>query len=450
MARFARDIDLTKGNLFRNLVLFTIPFLLGNLMNSLYSAIDLFFIGQFSTAANMAAVSSGTTIMFAINAIILGLAEGGTIVIGNLIGARDENVGRTTKAFFSYMGLIALATTIILAALFYPIITWMKLTGETADIARTYLIILVAGIPFYTTYHSIGALLKANGNSTADFLFLAITIIVNVALDALFIIKFNMGTVGAALATTIGEAVGALFSILYLKRIKLSYETPKGLIFDKMSFKRFAFSGVPIAIQDGLVILSFAVILAFISVRGDNFTSAVGITDRVTSFGFAVLSAIGCSISTAAAQNAGAGNIKNIKKYMKYGIVISVIIGSIMTLVNIFCAKGLAGLFAGDKLDARDIATFYIMSTSLDLFVCTFVFSLNNTFLGTGHSLFSMTQNLLTTFVFRLPLAIIFCKLDMPMFVVGFAYPLSTIFSLIMCLIYYFSKKWMRNIYSDK
>lgn len=446
MARFTREMDLTKGNLFRNLLIFSLPFLLANLMNSLYSAIDLFFIGQFSDTANMAAVSAGTTVIFAVNSILLGLAGGGTIVIGHLIGAKNDEVGRTTKSFFSYMTIITAAVTLVMLALFYPIISWMQLSGETARIARLYLVILIAGLPFYSIYHSIGAALKANGNSGAEFLFMMVAIIVNVALDALFIIPLKMGTVGAAIATTIGELVGAIYAIVYVKINKFVYEIPKGFVVDKTSCKRFARTGVPIAIQDGLVIISFAIILAVIAERGDDFTSAVGITDRVTSFGFAVLSAIGCAISTAAAQNAGAGNVKNIKKYLRFGILISFVVGTLMTLGMIFFAKPLAGLFAGSNDVARDLARTYIMSTCLDLIVCTFVFSLNDTFLGCGHSVFCMTQNLVTTFVFRLPLAIIFCKLNLPMFVIGFAYPLSTIFSLIICIIYYLSKKWLRNV----
>lgn len=446
MRQFAKDLDLTKGNLFKNLITFTIPFLLGNLFNSVYSAIDLFFIGQFSDTANMAAVSCGTTIIFAINSIILGLATGGTIVIGNLVGAKSKDTGKTTKAFALYMTILTAAIVIIMLALFYPLIGWMKLEGETAKVARLYLLILIIGLPFYSTYHSLGAVLKANGNSRADFLFLAVAVIVNLVLDAVFIIPLKMGTVGAALATTIGELIGMLSAILYMRRVRFPYECPKGLIFDKNAFKHFARSGVPIAIQDGLVIFSFAVILAVIAVRGDNFTSAVGITDRVTSFGFAVLSAVGAAISTAAAQNTGAGNILNIKKYLKYGILLSFAIGTIMTGLNILFAGSFAGLFAGSNSEARDIAKFYIMSTSLDLFVCSFVFSLNDTFLGAGHSVFCMTQNLVTTFAFRLPLAILFAKLDLPMFVIGLAYPLSTIFSLTICLIFYFSKKWTRNI----
>lgn len=443
--KIASEIDLTRGNLLKNLLYFTLPFLLGNLFNSFYSAIDLFFIGQFSTTANMAAVSAGTTIMFAINSIILGLGTGGTIVIGNLIGAKSKKVGETTKSFITYISILTIAITVIMLALFYPVMKWMKLDGEAIKLGRYYLLILTAGIPFYSVYHSADAILKANGNSKPGFIFLVISAGTNILLDALFIVGFKWGAVGAAVGTTIGEIVGAIVALIYMKKTDLSYQIPKGLWFDRFSFRNFAKSGAPIAIQDGLVIISFAIILAFISKRGEAFTAAVGVTDRVTSFGFAVLSAIGCAISTAAAQNNGANNTFNIKKYLKLGLFVSLISGILMTGINVIFPQQLASLFAGNATDARDLAKLYIMSTSLDLLVCAFVFPLNSIFLGTGHSVFSMVQNLLTTFALRLPIAFIFAKTNQPMFVIGFAYPLSTIFSLTLCIIFYYSKRWIKS-----
>lgn len=444
--KIASEIDLTKGNLLRNLLYFTLPFLLGNLFNSFYSAIDLFFIGQFSTTAHMAAVSSGTTIMFAVNSIILGLGTGGTIVIGNLIGAKSKKVGETTKSFVTYMTILTISIMAIMLALSWPVMKWMKLGEESINLGRYYLLILTAGIPFYSIYHSADAILKANGNSKPGFIFLFIAVGINIVLDALFIVGFKWGAVGAAAGTTIGEVVGAIASIIYMKKADISYEMPKGLNVDRFAFRNFAKSGVPIAIQDGLVIISFAIILAFISKRGDSYTAAVGITDRITSFGFAVLSAIGCSVSTAAAQNNGANNIPNIKKYLKIGLLVALIAGVVMTGLNVIFAKQFASLFAGNAAsDARDIARLYIMSTSIDLFVCAFVFPLNAIFLGTGHSVFSMVQNLATTFVFRLPIAFIFAKTNQPMFVIGFAYPLSTIFSLTLCLIFYYRRRWEKH-----
>ena len=445
MNKFVNDIDLTKGNLKRNLLLFTLPFFFANLFNSFYSAIDLIFIGQCADKYNIAAVSAGSTVMFAVNSIILGLATGGTIVIGQLIGAKSKDVGKSIKSFITYMILVTVVATSIMLALFYPMMKWMNLDDNTIGIARNYLLILVLGIPFYTFYHTIGAIFKAKGNSSADFIFIGLTVIINLILDAIFIIDFQWGAVGAALATTLGEMIGALFSLFYLIKVKFGYILPKGLDIDRSLYIDFARCGGPIAIQDGLVIFSFAIILGVISIRGVDFTSAVGITDRVTSFGFAPLSAIGCAISTATAQNMGAKNLDNVKQYVKYGTFMSIIAGvTLFTLMATFSYE-FAWIFSGNEVEPRNIADLYIKSTALDLLVCTLVFPLNAVFMGSKHTVFAMSQNLITTFLFRLPIAVLFAlPLNLPMFVVGLAYPISTCFSLCMCLWFYKSNRWLK------
>lgn len=444
MKQFFKNIDLTEGNVMKNLLLFALPFFVSNFLNCLYSAIDLMFIGQCSDTYNIAAVSTGTTIMFAINSIILGLATGGSIVIGQYFGAKNKNISDVTKTFITYMSIVALIITLLMLIIFYPLAKWMQLDEQSIGIARQYLLILIIGIPFYCGYHCLSAILRANGNSTAPFLFLLVTVIINIILDAIFIIVLDMGAIGAAIATLIGEVCGFFFANLYLIFNKLPYRINYNLQFYKGAVRDFIKCGLPIAIQDGLIIISFTIILAVISSRGVNFTSAVGITDRVTNFGFAPMSAISSAVSTAAAQNAGAKKVDNIKKYMKCGIIISLIAGSIITLICQLIPYQLASIFGGNNKEAVELAVPYIRSTSTDILICSAVFSINAIFFGSGHTIFAMTQNLAATFLVRLPVALILAiGVNTPLWVVGFAYPLSTLFSTTLCVIYYKSKRWM-------
>lgn len=443
MKKLFGEIDLTVGNVFKNLLMFSLPFFLSYFLNSLYSAIDLFFIGQFSDNVNSAAVSSGTTIMFAINSIIAGLATGGTVVIGKYFGAKNKEINNVTKNFIVYMGVVAISLTLLMLALFYPIISLMKIEGEQAQsLARIYLLILVCGIPFYTGYTSISAILRGLGNSFIPFIILLIAVISNIGLDALFV-PF-MGSTGAAIATLLGEVIGFGVALLFLLKRKLPYKIGFNLKLQKEYISQIVKSGLPIAIQDGLVVISFAIILASVSVRGINYTSAVGITDRVTSFGFVPLSALGSAISTSTAQNMGANKIDRVKKYMYYGLLLAVILGGLVGGACQLFPRQLASLFASNQPEALEIAIPYIQSTSLDIFVCIFVFPINAIFIGSGHSLFAMFQNLFATFVVRIPVALVFALvLNQSMYVVGLAYCISTAVSLLLCVIFYLSKKWM-------
>lgn len=438
------QIDLTKGNIARNLILFMLPFFISYFLNSLYSAIDLMFIGQFSNTVDIASVSSGTTIMFAVNSIIAGLATGGTVVIGQYFGAKNADISKVTKTFFIYMAIVAVFLLVVMLFLFYPIATWMQLEEEALKTARIYLFILILGIPFYTGYTTISAVLRGLGNSFAPFIFFTLAVITNIGLDALFVVVLHQGAFGAAVATVLGQVVGFAASIIYLIVVKLPYKVKVDFKMNKPILEEIIRCGLPIALQDGLIIISFAVILAAVSVRGLDYTAAVGITDRVTSFGFVPLSAIGSALSTATAQNMGANKIENAKKYMYYGIMFGCILGGTMGLLCQLIPEQLATLFAGDNLAARDIAVPYIRSTSLDIFVCCIVFPINAIFIGSGHTVFAMSQNLCVTFLVRLPMALLLALVaNSSMYVVGLAYATSTIFSLIACVIFYLSKKWM-------
>lgn len=444
MKRLFGQIDLTKGNAAKNLVLFALPFFISYFLNSLYSAIDLMFIGQFSDTYNIAAVSSGTTIMFAVNSVIVGLATGGTIVIGQYFGAQSKDINKVTKNLILYMGIVAIGVIVLMFAFFYPIASWMQLDEGAITIARMYLFILILGIPFYVCYITISAILRGLGNSFAPFVFFTLAVATNIGLDALFVIVFKWGALGAALATVLGQVVGCLASLIYLAIFKLPYKVKIDFKFDRRIVEEIIKCGLPIAIQDGLVVASFAVILAAVSVRGVQYTAAVGITDRVTSFGFVPLSAIGSAVSTATAQNMGANNVNNAKKYMYFGLLYGFIIGGLMGLACQLFPRQLATIFAGDNVEALEIAVPYIRSTSLDIFVCTLVFPINAVFIGSGHTVFAMSQNLGVTFLVRIPMALLLALVaKSSMYVVGLAYATSTVFSLIACVIFYLSKKWM-------
>lgn len=446
MKKLFGEIDLTTGNIFKNLLFFTLPFFISFFLNSLYSAIDLMFIGQYADSISSSAVSSGTTITFIINSVLAGLATGGTIVIGKYFGAKSDNMSKITSSFLSYMIIVTLFAFILMLCIFYPAIDWMNIKGEEEQkMARTYLFILVLGIPFYGAYTSLCGILRGLGNSFLPFVVLLIAVASNIAFDALFIIVFNMGSTGAAIATVIGEIIATIVSLIFVFVRKLPYEYKFKFQIDTSILKETVKSGLPIAIQDGLVVLSFAIIFSMVASRGSNYSSAVGITDRVTSFGFVPLSAVGSAVSTATAQNMGANKIDRVKKYMYFGLLIAFVLGGIMGAMCQIFPRQIASIFASNQPEALEIAVPYIRSTSLDIFVCIFVFPINAVFIGSGHSVFAMVQNLAATFLVRIPVAAIFAiGLNESLYVIGLAYCISTTFSLILCIIFYVSKKWMK------
>ena len=209
--------DLTKGKIFPNLFLFTLPFFLSYFLNSLYSAIDLIFIGNFSDTSNVAAVSSGTTVIFAVNSILVGIATGGTIIIGQYFGSKyEKGISSAIRNTIFLMAIIGLSTAILVAGLAYPIIYWMQVEGEACNLAQNYILILSSGIIFYIGYITIAAILRGLGNSFAGFVFAGISAISNIFFDFIFVKVIDLGAIGAAIATVISEAIACIVAILYI------------------------------------------------------------------------------------------------------------------------------------------------------------------------------------------------------------------------------------------
>lgn len=441
------QIDLTVGKVMPNLLIFVLPFFFTYLLNSFYSAIDLFYIGQFSDVYNVAAVSSGTTVMFAVNSIIMGLATGGSVIIGHYFGAKNEKgIEDSIRNFVIYMSLVAIGLTIIMLALSYPIMVWMQVEEGALQIAQQYVFILSSGIILYVGYISISAILRGLGNSFAGLIFVGAATITNIILDYVFVVMLNKGAIGAALATVIGEGVAFICAIIYLLIKRLPYKFKLKDWLQSKYLIPIIKTGLPVAIQDGLVVVSFGIVLAALSVRGALYTATVGVTDRVTSFGFVPLSALGCAISTSTAQNMGANRLDRVKEYVKCGLIISSIASLVIGGLLMLIPDKLASIFAANQTETIALATNYIRSTGLDIFVCGLIFPLNAVFIGSGHTFFAMGQNLGSTFLIRVPFALLTSLLfNSEMFVVGLCYPLSSLFSLMLCIIYYFSFKWVNT-----
>ena len=441
-----KQIDLTQGNVMSNLVRFTLPFFLGFFLNSVYSAIDLIFIGNFGTPIDSVSVATGTTVLFLVNSVIQGIATGGTILIARCYGMKDtEKIEKSIKNTAIIIGLIGLISAVFLISFSWLIIDLLRVEDTAREVAIQYLMILSSGLIFNTVIVIASSILRGIGNSFAGMIFLISAALTNIGLDALFIIGFGWGAQGAALATVLGYVVGCIVIAIYLKIKQLPYRfSLKGWIDWDYNSQIFT-SGLPISLQDGLVILSFSIILALMNSKGLIYGSTVGVTDRVTSFGFSALGAVANAIGGSVGQCIGAKDIKRAQKYIQFGFIISTTMALIFGGLCLLIPKQLAQIFAGSQPEVVEIAIPYIRSTSLDLFVCAMIFPMNAGFIGAGHTVFSLVHNIGSTFLVRVPFALVVAKLfDASVFVIGLAYPISSIFSLIACIIYYVKGYWKK------
>jgi putative MATE family efflux protein len=442
------EINLTKGKIYPTLLKFAIPFLFTYLLTSIYGTCDLIIVSHNTDNFCISAVSAGASVMNIVTSIIAALTSGGMVLIGQHLGAKKfDTVKEIIGNMYVLFIILGAAITLIMMASPWLLVKLLNLeTGAYKD-ATNYLFVCALGIPFIVGFNVISSCLKGFGNSKYPFIFLLIAASINIALDLLFISVLQMRALGAALATIIAQFSSFTASIIYVKiknyPIKVGKEDIK--INENLTKKTFKV-GLPIAIQDGLVLASFAIVMSIINLRGVNASAALGIADKITYYCFAPLSAFGAAMATITSQNLGAGKIDRVKKFALGCIICSGIIAGVFAIICEIIPSQLASIFTSDPEVIQETCLF-IRSCALDTFVCIVIFTLNGIYIGSGHTVFAMSQNLIATFLFRLPLCYLFSIIpNTNLFIIGLCYPLSSLTSLIACIIFYYLGKWKKLV----
>ncbi|MCI8364108.1 MAG: MATE family efflux transporter [Eubacterium sp.] len=301
--------NLTTGSVFKNIVYFSLPYLLSYFLQTLYGMADLFITGQFNATASITAVSIGSQVMHMLTVMIVGLAMGATVNIGRAVGAQKrEQAARTIgNTVILFMGLSIFITALLLISV-RPIVSVMSTLAEAVEGTVQYLTVCFIGIPFITAYNIISSIFRGLGDSKSPMYFIAVACVVNIGLDYLFIGGMRLGPMGAALGTTLSQTVSVIVSLIIILKQKT------GISLDKYCFKPqtdimqpILKVGVPVAFQDGFIQIAFILITVIANQRGLNDAAAVGIVEKILSFLFLVPSSMLSTVSALSAQNIGAG-----------------------------------------------------------------------------------------------------------------------------------------------
>ena len=440
--------QLTEGNVLKNLVRFSLPFLLSYFLQTLYGLADLFIAGQFHGAEVITAVSVGSQIMHMITVIIVGLAMGPAVLIGHAVGENNKNRIRTI--IFTSIVLFALVSvvfTVLLLALCPQIVGIVSTPAESVEQTRLYLFICFAGIPFITAYNVIASVFRGLGDSKSPMIYIAIACFFNIVLDFIFMGNLQMGAEGAALATVIAQAASVIISLFaaILKREKSPSEKEK-LKFSSKEAKEIFKIGIPVACQDGFIQISFLLITVIANKRGVNVAAAVGIVEKIISFLFLVPSSLLSSISAIASQNIGAKKINRAEKTLSYGIKIGFCAGLVFAVLSQFFAENVISMFTSNAEVVR-FGCQYIKTYVFDCVFAAIHFCFSGYFCACGKSIYAFLHNAISIIFVRIPGAylasVMFTETLLPM---GLAATCGSILSSIICAII-FSRLHKKNAF---
>lgn len=429
--------NLTNGSVLKNIAYFSLPYLLSYFLQTLYGLADLFIIGQFEGVASTTAVSIGSQVMHMLTVMIVGLAMGSTVCIGQAVGAGDKKhasaaIGNTVTLFM----LLSVVITALLLALVRPIVSVMSTPAEAADGTRAYLTICFIGIPFITAYNIISSIFRGLGDSKSPMIFIAVACAANIALDYIFIGAMGLGPAGAALGTTLSQAISVVFSLVVILRRKsgISLER-RDLRPQRDTMGRLLRIGVPVAAQDGLIQIAFIVITVIANRRGLDAAAAVGIVEKIISFVFLVPSSMLSTVSALCAQNIGAGKQARAEQTLRYAVIIAVSFGIIIALLTQFISEQAVGLFTPDVI-VITLGGQYLRGYIWDALFAGIHFCFSGYFCACGRSEISFIHNISAIALVRIPGVYLTSKLfPDTLFPMGLATAAGSLLSVIICVI---------------
>lgn len=434
-----RSENFTEGKILTPMLRFAIPALLAMLLQTLYGAVDLLIVGQFSDSANVSAVSTGSMTMQTFTSVVMGISMGVTILLGHQIGQkRPAEAGRTVGTSIVLFGIMAAGMTLLMTWASRPLAGVMQAPAEAFEQTAAYIRICSAGFVFIIAFNLLGAVFRGIGNAQLPLVSVAIASVSNVCGDLLLVAVFHMGAAGAALATVAAQALSVAISLLIIRRLDLPFAFTKADIrFDGARIGRILRYGVPLALQDFLVSISFMVIIGIVNTMGVTASAGVGVAERLCGLIMLFPVAFSQSVSAFVAQNYGAGQMDRADRALHYGIAASLTSGVILFWLSFFHGDLMAAVFSRDPLVVA-AAFDYLKAYAIDVLLTSFMFCYTGYFTGMGYTSFVMLQGIIGGVGVRIPLAFLFSRIPpVTLFHIGLATPASSFVQIILCMAYF-------------
>lgn len=342
--------NLTEGKITPILISFTIPLVLGNILQMTYNAVDSMIVGRFVGKEALAAVGVCNPIMTMMLLFMNGLCIGAGILMGNQYGAGDFDTLHRQISTTMIAGIIFAGTISVLGAVFSSqILRLLRIDSDILQITSQYLRIIMLGMIFTFIYNFYSAVFRALGDSKTPLLFLIISSLINILGDLFFVIVLKMGSLGCALATVFSELLCSLACAIYVqKKIDFLKINKKWFVFDKGLLKKTVSYGWVSAMQQAVPPLGKIFMQSAVNTMGVSVIAAFAAVSRIDDFCYTPEQNIAHAMTAFMAQNKGAGKTDRMKAGFREGMVLEFIYGFLVLLIGFFGAKQLLGLFSTD------------------------------------------------------------------------------------------------------
>ena len=435
---------MTSGNIWKQIILFAIPLIVGNLFQQLYNTVDSIVVGNYIGDNALAAVNSSSPIVNLLVSTFMGLSMGGTVVLSNRFGAEDEE--GVQKAIHTSLALTltcGLISTILGVTLSPTILELVKVDPEVMADSILYLRIYFAGILGLVVYNMGSGLLRAVGDSKSPLQFLIVSSITNIILDLVFVVVFKWGIAGVAIATSIAQFASAILVLLKLMNTKQMYRLHLRKIgFDIDTLKRIIQIGLPSAFQNGVVSFSNVVVQANINAFGKIAMAGAGAYHKIDGFAILPVMSFSMAMTTFVGQNMGAKTYNRVRQGVKVGMILSCSINIVLSLFIYLFAPQLLSIFSSTS-EVIEVGTLMMKTIVPGYILLAITHCLTGTLRGAGLTKVPMVVMIVCWCICRVLWITITVSMFHDIRFVFMGWPVTWLLSSTVLIIYYFKVNWL-------
>jgi len=438
---------ITEGVIWKQILLYFFPILLGTFFQQMYNTVDAVIVGQFVGKEALAAVGGATgQIINLIVGFFVGLSSGGTVIISQFYGMRNaDGVSRAVHTAIALALIIGVFLAVVGILIAPAALRMMRTPEDIIPGAEAYLRIFFAGITTSLLYNIGSGILRAIGDSRRPLYYLIVCTLANIVLDLFFVAVLKLGVAGVAIATVLAQAISAVLVILTLARAKDSYQLRlRKLRIDLSLLKNILRIGLPAGVQSSMFAISNTLIQSTVNTFGTDTVAAWTAYSKLDAFFWMITGAFGISVTTFVGQNLGAGKLDRVRRSVRVVFLMNAVAAVTMSLVMFFAGTNLLRIFTSDaevlRLGTfliRRMVPFYITWISVEIF--------SGAMRGGGEALGPMLLTIFGICVLRIIWIFTYLPSHNTLGTLAFSYPLSWVITSALYWLYYFKSGWLKR-----
>jgi len=438
--------DLTEGSVAKKLFRFAVPFMLSNLLQTVYNLVDMSVVGHYMGSAGLSAVSVGGRLVELLTFLCMGLCTGGQILLSQQVGAKQRDaMEKTIGTFFTFILMLAVVLGALSITFHRTLLELMNTPAAAFEEAAAYMVICNCGCLFIFGYNALCSVLRGMGDSKRPLMFVAIASVVNLVLDLVFVAGFQMGAAGAAIATVFSQGIAFTSALIYLMKKREAFGftfSRKALRLHGKTLKTLLRLGLPLSFQFAAISVSMLFVNSFINAYGQAASAVFGAGTKLQGIPSIITGGMSSANASMVGQNMAAGKPERVRQSVRTCFILNACVYGIFIAICLLAPKAVFSLFTTEA-DVMALAPTYLRITCIGFAASLFNSSFNSVINGIGFTSLSMAIGLLDSVVARVALsAILGAKLGLNGFFLG--HSLAIWVTGILCLCYYLSGHWQR------